>query len=322
MMKNISGKLLLSKLFTLLGIILFVSSFSMIFGSENSLTGVVVITAILMYKHVDVNLYFKDAIIALIIAFIIMPLGSYLSTINPWIGLIVNFIIMFLLTFTFTTGEATKNKAYVPFILGYVFLQGNPISIQQLPSRFMAVSIGAILIIFFYFKYHRKDTSNSEFTLKNIYSNIDFTSLHFNFALRMALGVSLAMLIGDLLGLTKAMWISVSAMSITQPCYYQSKTRMKERIISTIIGAILFIILFEIIVPDKFIALLTLTLSYIYSFVEKYHIKIVFVTISSLGAAIILYDTAVSVPLRIVCVILGTIVAIIVNRIFRPKQIV
>lgn len=57
--KKLSFKLLFGNLILIIGIIIFVSLFSKIFGVENSLLGVGVVTAILMCSVIDLDLPIK-----------------------------------------------------------------------------------------------------------------------------------------------------------------------------------------------------------------------------------------------------------------------
>lgn len=309
---NINFKLLLGNLVMLIGIIAFVLLFSKFFGTENTLVGVVVITAILMFKSINVNLKYREAILAIMFSFMYMGFASYISRLNVFIGIPINFISVFIVIYLFT--NEIKTKAYIPFILCYVFLEGNPISSDQLISRIMGLLIGSLLIVFIYYTNHKNSDDKSYLTIREMISSINSNSLQFNFSLRMATGISIAMFMGGIFGGVKSMWISITVMSLTQPHYYQTKERIKQRVIGTIIGSIIFIILFEYLIPSKFSSLVLLMLSYIYTFIKRYDKQIIFVTINSLGTAMVLFDTYISVPMRISFVLVGAVIAFMINK--------
>lgn len=89
---KINLKLLLGNLVMLIGIIVFVLLFSKFFGSENTLVGVAVITAMLMFKSINISLRYREAIWAIIFSFIYMGFASYISRLNAFIGIPINFI--------------------------------------------------------------------------------------------------------------------------------------------------------------------------------------------------------------------------------------
>lgn len=70
----------------MIGIIVFISIFSSIFGSDNTLIGVVIITAILMFSSMKLSLEFKDAILGIVVFFSAMGITSYFvkSAILQW----------------------------------------------------------------------------------------------------------------------------------------------------------------------------------------------------------------------------------------------
>lgn len=104
-------------------------------------------------------------------------------------------------------------------------------------------------------------------------------------------------------------------MSITQPHFDDTKTRVKERFFGTLIGSAIFVLIFVYLVPQQFSSIVLLILSYIYTFIKEYKIKMIFITMSSLGAAMILFQPGVSVPMRIAFIVVGIGIALIVNKV-------
>lgn len=241
-------------------------------------------------------------------AFGIIP---FFSRINPFIGILINFFAVFFITYLYKDSDKSMN--YMPFMLGYVFLEGNPVDAEGLLVRMLSLLAGGIIVsIFYYFFHYKKKAKNT--TLKIVFSKIDIHSLRFNYAIRMALGIAIAMFIGNIFHFQKSMWISITVMSLTQPHFRQTKERIKARTIGTIIGAILFVLLFVILVPHEYSFILLMVLSYLYTFVEKYNVQMIFITMNSLSAAQVLLGTDVSVFLRITFVLLGAVIAWIVNK--------
>ncbi|WP_300351669.1 FUSC family protein [Clostridium sp.] len=311
--KNLKPKILVNNLILIVGIILFVSLYGKVFGSSNTLIGVCVITAMLMFANVHLSLKLNEAIITTILSFVFMGFLTQISSMNIFLVLVINFIGIFIVSYLVT--NTMETKAYLPFMLCYVFIEGNPVSWSEFPKRLMALLVGGILISAVYYFSHRKKDDSEHINISEMIKTMDKNSLQFNFSLRMAISVSLAMLLGSLIGAQKSMWISISAMSITQPHFEDSKTKSKERFFGTLIGAGIFLVLFGYIIPKHFSNIVLLILSYIYTFINEYKIKMIFTTMSSLGAAMILFQPGVSVPMRIIFISLGIVIALIVNKV-------
>ncbi|WP_300256860.1 FUSC family protein [Clostridium sp.] len=315
--ENLKPKILINNLILIVGIILFVTLYGAVFGSANTLIGVCTITAMLMFKDINLSLKLNEAIITTIISFVFMGIVTQIASINLFLGLVINFISIFIVSYLVT--NTMETKAYLPFMLCYVFIEGNPITWSQLPERLIALFVGGVLIALVYYFSHRKEDDSDHINISEMIKTMDINTLQFNFSLRMALSVSIAMLLGGLFGFQKSMWISVTAMSITQPHFEDSKTKSKERFFGTLIGAVIFLLLFGYLIPEKFSSIALLILSYIYTFAKEYKIRMIFTTMSSLGAAMILFQPGVSVPMRIAFIVIGIGIALIVNKVIYAR---
>jgi hypothetical protein len=315
--KNLSFKQLFVNLILIIGIIIFVQLFSKIFGAENSLLSVAVVTSILMCGVMEIELPMKDSILTIIITLIVMGISAYLGRLNLLAGILINFTIVFFTIYIFT--NKVNTKTFLPFILCYVFLEGNPVIIENLPLRIAATAVGGVFIALAYYITHSKQQNFAYSSLYEQLASIKKDSLQFNFSLRMALGIAVAMIVGNYFGFQKSMWISITVMSLTQPHLHQTKERIKYRVFGTILGALIFVVVFNLLIPKDLTTYAFLLLSYIYTFVKEYKVQIVFITINSLGAAMILYDMSVSVLMRISFILAGTVIAFIVNKGFYGK---
>lgn len=311
--KNLKPKILIGNLILIIGIVIFVTLYGAAFGSDNSLIGVCAITAMLMFVNVHLSLKLHEAIITTILSFVFMGVSTQIASINPFLGLIINFVSIFIVSYLVTNKMETK--AYLPFMLCYVFIEGTPISWSEFPLRILALFTGGALIALVYYFSHRKKDDSDHMNIIEMVKTINKDTLQFNFSLRMALAVSLSMLLGSVLGFQKSMWISITAMSITQPHFDDTKVRVKERFFGTLIGAAIFVVIFVYLVPEQFSTIVLLILSYIYTFIKEYKIKMIFITMNALGAAMILFQPGVSVPMRIAFIVVGIGIALVVNKV-------
>ncbi|WP_300382116.1 FUSC family protein, partial [Clostridium sp.] len=146
-------------------------------------------------------------------------------------------------------------------------------------------------------------------------------SLNFNFAIRMAIGVAIAMAIGNYFNLEKSMWIGLTVMSLTEPHFDQTKEKIKYRLFGTFLGALIFMIIFKFVIPKSLTIYVVLLLNYTYMFIKEYKARMVFTTMNALGATMVLYDISVSVPMRISFILGGTVIAFIVNKVLYDRFI-
>ena len=138
-------KLIISKTITFIAIIAFVVTFKTIFGEKNTLIGVTTITATLMFLERDFTLSPLRNIFKLIGINLLIGISSYLVISNMYLGIIVNFFTLFIISYNFCYN--LRNPLYVPFSLQYLFLLATPISLQEFPTRLVALVSGAIIIM-------------------------------------------------------------------------------------------------------------------------------------------------------------------------------
>ncbi|WP_194434163.1 FUSC family protein [Paenibacillus segetis] len=255
----------------------------------------------------DIGIKKIQATLLLAISFPIIGVLSYLSGMNPVLGLIIHLVSIFLIMMLFS--EKLETKAFLPFMLCYVFAQGNPVIYSEIKVRIFGLLAGGILIAIIYYLKHRKSDDSNAMNLQSIFRQLSKSPLRVEYAIKMAVGVSIGMLIGDLSHAQKGMWISLTIFSIMQPHFTHSKERVKHRLMGNLIGAAVFVVLF-IMLPPQYSMLVTLALSYIYMFVVEYRIQMIFVTINALSAALVLFDYSVSIPMRISFIILGACIGI------------
>ena len=112
-MQKITRKSIFSNLLKLVFITLFVGVFSQIFGTNNSLTWVCVLIGTMMYWYMDIGINIKQAPFVIVLMFLQIGFSNKLAQINPVIGLIVNFITIFLIMYI--PSAKPEYKAYMPF---------------------------------------------------------------------------------------------------------------------------------------------------------------------------------------------------------------
>ena len=107
-------------------IVAFIMSFKSIFGDQNTLIGVSSITAMLMFINVDLTMSPMENLMKLILLNVITGVGAYISLLNPWMGIPINFIIIFIISYKLYFN--LKESLYLPFTLQYAFILSIPVT--------------------------------------------------------------------------------------------------------------------------------------------------------------------------------------------------
>ncbi|OSA89083.1 UNVERIFIED_ORG: hypothetical protein B2H98_16645 [Clostridium botulinum] len=145
--------------------------------------------------------------------------------------------------------------------------------------------------------------------------------MRFNFAMRMAITLTIVLFIGEILGYYKIIWAIITIMSVIQPYYEYTLNKTKERIIGNVIG-ILFTEIFINLVNIKWSTILILiaSLYLLYGFKEYYKISL-FASIASICIASLTENINVLLIYRVIYVIIGVAIVIIVNKKIFPYKL-
>ena len=115
------------------------------FGMENIMLAfpIALTSTVLGRQNIYVKTFSKIVRITLIDLLIVLT--AFISTLNIWIGIPINFIAIFLIMYTINSPY--DPTYYKPFIMLYIFTQYATISINQLPSRILSVVFGVIIVV-------------------------------------------------------------------------------------------------------------------------------------------------------------------------------
>ena len=159
-------------------------------------------------------------------------------------------------------------------------------------------------------------------TNNKVLSNLNFKSLKFSYAIRIAIGISLGGFIVDYFNFTEGRWMLFTILSITVPIYELGQKKLKDRIFATFVGAILAIILFGIFQSTNARTLLIMSIGYINSYLTEYRYTTIGVTISAIGSAALAGGSGNILSInRIEFVLLGAFIALLINRFILPYRL-
>ena len=138
-------KKIISKTITFILIIAFVVLFKTLFGDENVLIGVTIITATLMMMNRDLSLNITRNTVFLIMINVLSGILAYYASMNVTLGIICNFTAMFFIGFLFCYN--IKTSLYLPFGLQYVFMLSMPVAQDKILLRLLSLTVGGIIIM-------------------------------------------------------------------------------------------------------------------------------------------------------------------------------
>ncbi|MGL4655712.1 MAG: FUSC family protein [Sarcina sp.] len=160
--------------------------------------------------------------------------------------------------------------------------------------------------------------------IKDIPKNINF-SLQFkketknvlgiSYATRVAIGMTISWCVIHLMHspIEEGVWMMFTIYSLVNPIYETAKYKTRDRMIATLLGAILTIILLSIFKTETSRMIVVLVFGYIMCYVKQYKYQIFFATICIIGMVAgtgNVFDYALT---RVYMVILGLILAVILN---------
>lgn len=292
-------------------IILFIVGFSALFGSTATYTGVCIVTGLLMFLKLDIGIKHTQAPFVIFGLFVLTGLSAFVAAINPWLGLLINFITV--CAIMVLSGQRAEYRSFMPFLLCYIFTQSTPVYDIDFGMRMASLAAGGALVGIVYFIVHRKKPCPKVGVLDAIKNTASaYTSVKTKFFLRMAIGMTIAMFIGDMIGSARTLWLSLPILSLTQLKPHETAHRTAYRIFATIIGGLIYISVFDFIIPAEYLNIGLLVAGYIYTYINKYQFQQIFVVISALGSAHSLgLESAVAWPARLIYLFIGVLIVAI-----------
>ena len=136
MKKKIIGNTIL-----FVGILLFINIFNMMFGQENSVVGVAVITASLMLLQRDLTASPLENFMNLAIFNVFTGVCAYIANINMWIGIPINFVALFVIGYLCSSN--LKFPVIIGFGLQYLFMLFTPVYGKSFIMRIAGLIFGA-----------------------------------------------------------------------------------------------------------------------------------------------------------------------------------
>ncbi|MDU3019371.1 FUSC family protein [Clostridium perfringens] len=149
-------------IFAVLSVVL-MGLYKTIFGVENTVIGLIIAMASYAFLRLDLTSYPIYKSMVFLILNLFLAISAYISAINTFVGLIINFLILFTVSFIYTT--EFKNVISYIFLLLYVYMWEYPISLDELPRRLVAMGVGVFIIIGIHILFNRRNFKKNSNTI-------------------------------------------------------------------------------------------------------------------------------------------------------------
>lgn len=105
---------------------------------------IVVIALVLVSIDLSEDIFRKTFLVSIVI--VMLGIGASISASNAIVGLVVNIILIF--TVTYQTVDNYKTPMYFPFIISYIFmLMSSPSTLTDLPLRVISIIVGSVYVL-------------------------------------------------------------------------------------------------------------------------------------------------------------------------------
>ena len=285
----------------------FVAAFSMIFGNDNSVVGVVVLLCLMVFKNADFGVKLKDSIGLLTVFFAVMMIGPHAANVlGAFGGMIVNMAAILLMVILGCHNPLMSNQSTI--VLSYLLLYGYDVSGHSYSMRIAGLALGWILTTVVFYRHHKK--MPYERTIKHVFKEFHLDSVRGQWQISLILGVPITICISELFHMPRSMWAGIAAMSAIVPFMTDMKVRVKERIIGNICGGLCFLVLYHILPPALY-ANIGIIGGIGVGFSVNYGWQAVFNTFGALAIATESFGLSSAIVLRVVQNIYGVVFALI-----------
>lgn len=289
--------------------ILFIGVLTAVFGNENSGVVVAGFCILLGIKFVSYGYRVDDSLFALAVVFACMLVGGLVTLAgSPALSFIANFLLVAVILVLVANDPPMGNAGI--YVFGYLFVSQTPVTGTALGARALLmlllwVMCGAVLI-------HKHHAKFRDIRLAHLLRAFSLASEKSRWQLRLALGVAGALLVGELLGIPRGVWVGYACMSVLLPYGDVEETPAKRaatRLGGVVVGSLAFNG-FAALVPAGFLPLLGPLAGICMGFSSKYFWNNALNCFGALLLASGVYGLEGSVALRIYDNLIGVVFAV------------
>ena len=290
----------------------FVTLFSVLFGNENSIVGVVVLLCLLVFRQADFAIHAGQSTVLLALFFVNMTVCSHMANeLSPVLGMLLNIAALTVLILFGCHNPSMFNQSTL--VLGYLLLYGYDVTGRSYQMRLAGMTFGAIITCIVFFRNHKHRTYDKN--VKNLLQEFDLSSTRTKWQLCQIICVPVVICIAEVCNMPRAMWAGIAAMSVILPLMEDMQYRVRKRIIGNIAGVLCFTVLYFML-PSPIYAFIGVIGGIGVGFSTQYGWQAVFNTFGALAIATEIYGLKGAVYLRVVQNVFGVVFALLFCIIF------
>ena len=294
--------------------IVFISLLFRVFGADNTPLAVALFCMMLGIRFVNFEYCIGDSLITLAAVLFILVLAPSAAVLLPPVLLIpLHFTAFFALLYVTTQRPEMGNGGLYSF--AYIYLTGNPVMGEALMRRGLMALVGYLICGAILFAKHRHQHTATRF--HHVMRRFDLSTQVHLWQVRMALGVSLVLTVGQVVGVERFMWMGFACASLLSEYPYSGNAcvRSRQRIIGAIAGSCAFFILY-LVTPEAFHSLMGPLGGLCLGFCTDYRYKTAMNCFGALMLGTGIYGLSGAVLLRIVDTVLGVLFGLLFAAIF------
>lgn len=288
----------------------FCTLYMVLFGQENVLIAATLATCILTMRKAVLGIKAPQAVVCILFCYLLIAFGPLLSGLNLFLAIPVNFACLYLITLF--TGQNVLQKTEYNFLAAYVFSESSPTTdAHSFWMRFIALMVGAVIVAGVYFFFHRKEKRQR--TIVQVIQHTHLTSTRNRFAIRLAGGLMVTMLVGDIFHMQYAAWMGMPVLSLSMPFVQDTQKRVLYRLIGNLLGGGAFLLVFQYVIPEFLHLWCLIALLYLYLFITDYRVQQMVIAIFSLNGASVFYGNGVAIEMRLLLLLVGVAIVFVMN---------
>ncbi len=286
--------------------------FTALFGSENSIVGVITVIAVMVFEKADLGIKSSHAAFTLIVSFLILAIGPQLaSLVSPAAGFIINLFCILTLLVLSCHNIIMSNHSTI--VLGYLLLMGYEVTGDAYIKRIAGLLFGGIIVAAVFYHKHYKITYRR--TFKDLFKEFNPGTLRTQWQLKMALGISLSLFLAEVLHFSRPIWVGIACMSLLQPFTHDLTFRACRRAPFVIIGSIAFGVVYYF-MPDSLIPFIGIFGGLVLGLCSSYKWQSAFNCFGAISIVVPQFGLLNAILLRIINNLFGTLFSIAFDKIF------
>ena len=264
-----------------------------VFGEVAGIIGLCSSIVVMTMLDKDYSTCIISESIKIILTQIIIGICAFIANINYLTLILFTFVVTFVLHYGFTHHKKTPRST--GFLMLYMILVYLKVPMSMLPKNLLWLLISGIFIMILYYLFSKETYFNKNIE-KSITEVLEKDKLTFDdfktrYSILNAIFFTIAIFIMQYFKSYHAIWLPITILVLVLPDKSLSMQKIIDRLLGTIIGCVVFIIISKLIVIPYIIYILLLISLYFSVYPMAYHKRAIFITFLALYANHMIYKS-------------------------------